>query len=168
MADVFDIHAGAVKATSKTVATLMRLQSENDILTSKLIDEGQLRAKLERQVEELEKKAERLEAMEDALREHFGPMVLAAHVGIGMMYANLSDCRDKAEEGETPMLPIVPGMCEAFERLSEQIGNHIAVIDDGDREIKALSLRPIDSEEAVKHAAVNAVVETILNKLTGK
>jgi len=168
MADVFDIHAGAVKASPKTVATLMRLQSENDILTSKVIDEGMLRAKLEQQVEELEKKAERLEAMEEALREHFGPMILAAHVGVGMMYASLSECRDKAEEGEVPMMPVLPGMCEAFERLSEQIGNHVAVIEDGGREIKALSLRPIDTEEAIGHAAVGSLVEAIINKLTGK
>ena len=167
MTDAFDIHAGSVKADKKTAATLVQLQKENDLLTDKVIEEGQLRASLERQIEEMEDKIERFEEMERAIADHIGPLIISVHRGVGLMSENLKSCIEEAAEGERPVMEIVPGMSESFEARKAGLSNHILKADIGDKEAVALSLKPLGKNKQLEEAA-NALVGKIIDKLMGE
>lgn len=167
MTDVFDIHAGSVGTDEKAAATLVQLQKENDLLTDRVIEEGQLRVTLERQIEEMEDKIKHYEEMERAIADHIGPLIISVHRGIGLMNENLKSCIEEAAEGERPVMEVVPGMSESFEAMEAKLSDHLLKADMGDKEAVALSLKPLGKNKQLEEAA-NALVGKIINKLMGE
>lgn len=142
MTDIFMIHRAAGTAEAQLRFQLMKARNAlaikemefselakcHDELVDAYLKEGAVQREREKERNVLVEKSERLDQIERAVGEQIAPIMAHAFLLLKMLNRHIEKWSGECERG-VPYMPIEPGMAEAIKELSDQISEHVVVVD---------------------------------------